>query len=108
MRDRLIAANRAAPAFREHVFNLQADVVSVGETITEFGSLWSPSYTKGDARVIWTAPDARWSVSLWVRNFTDKVYYEGGGPVSKYNTDIVRVGLVTDPRTYGVSARYQF
>ena len=83
-------------------------IVSVGETITEFASLWSPSYTKGDLRFAWTAPDAHWSGSVWVKNITNEVYYEGGGPVSKYNTNLVRVGLIADPRTYGASVRYQF
>jgi iron complex outermembrane receptor protein len=87
---------------------IQPDIVSVGQTITEFGTLWSPSYTKGDLRVVWTAPAANWSASLWAKNVTNVVYYEGGGPVSKYNTDIVRVGLIADPRTYGASLRYQF
>lgn len=90
------------------ILDIQPDLVSVGETITEFASLWSPSYTKGDLRLEWTAPDAHWSGSLWVKNLTNKVYYEGGGPVSKYNTNVVRVGLIADPRTYGASLRYQF
>jgi iron complex outermembrane receptor protein len=88
--------------------DIQPDLVSVGETITEFASLWSPSYTKGDLRFAWTAPDEHWSGSLWVKNITNEVYYEGGGPVSKYNTNLVRVGLIADPRTYGASVRYQF
>jgi len=88
--------------------DIRPDVVHVGETITEFGSLWSPSYTKGDLRLGWSAPDSHWSASLWAKNITNVVYYEGGGPVSKYNTGLVRVGLIADPRTYGLSARYQF
>ena len=88
--------------------HIQPDVVSVGQTITEFGSLWSPSYTKEDLRIMWSPPGGHWNVALWCKNITDKLYYEGGGPVSKYNTDIVRVGLVSDPRTYGLSAHIQF
>jgi iron complex outermembrane recepter protein len=103
-----IIADYRVPLGASGTLDFQADVVSVGETITEFGSLWSPAYTKGDVRIGWTATDSHWSGSVWIRNVTDKVYYEGGGPVSKYNTDIVRVGLVSDPRTYGVSVRYQF
>jgi iron complex outermembrane receptor protein len=88
--------------------DIQPDVVSVGRTITEFGSLWSPSYTKEDLRILWTPPTNHWSLALWCKNITNKLYYEGGGPVSKYNTDFVRVGLVADPRTYGLSAHVHF
>jgi iron complex outermembrane receptor protein len=103
-----ILANYTVPLGSYGVLDIQPDIVSVGQTITEFGSLWSPSYTKGDLRLGWAAPDTHWSGSLWIKNITNVVYYEGGGPVSKYNTDIVRVGLITDPRTYGISVRYQF
>ena len=103
----LVADYRIALGARG-TLDIQPDIVSVGQTITEFGSLWSPGYTKGDLRILWTAPDARWSGSLWAKNITNVVYYEGGGPVSKYNTDIVRVGLITDPRTYGISVKRQF
>ena len=88
--------------------NIQPDLVSVGRTITEFGSLWSPAYTKGDLRLLWTPPDNHWSLALWCQNITNELYYEGGGPVSKYNTNLVRVGLVADPRTYGLTAHFQF
>ncbi len=89
-------------------FDIQPDVVSVGPTITEFGSLWSPAYTKEDLRIVWTPVSASWNVALWSKNITNELYYEGGGPVSKYNTNLVRVGLVTDPRTFGLSAHFRF
>jgi iron complex outermembrane recepter protein len=107
-RQEFVLASYKIPLGRYGLLDIQPDVVYVGQTITEFGSLWSPAYTKGDLRIIWNAPDAHWSASVWAKNITNVVYYEGGGPVSKYNTDIVRVGPITDPRTYGVSARYQF
>lgn len=87
--------------------DIQPDIVSVDRTITEFGSLWSPYYTKGDLRVLWS-PSDHWNLALWCQNIANKVYYEGGGPVSKYNTDRVRVGLLADPRTYGLTAHFQF
>jgi iron complex outermembrane receptor protein len=87
---------------------VQPDIVSVGRTITEFGSLWSPAYTKGDLRAVYEPISERWNVALWCKNITNKLYYEGGGPVSKYNTDTVRVGLVADPRTYGITLHVQF
>ncbi len=86
----------------------QVDVVAVDNTITEFNSLWSPSYTKGDLRVMWEPASERWRLTAWVNNVTDKLYYRGGGPVSKYNTGAVRLGLVSDPRTFGLTATYNF
>jgi iron complex outermembrane recepter protein len=90
------------------MLDIQPDVVSVGETITEYGSLWSPAYTKGDLRIMWTPLGSHWNVALWSKNITNELYYAGGGAVSKYNTNLVRVGLVADPRTYGLSVHVQF
>ena len=83
-------------------------VVAVDEVITEFGTLWANAYAKADASIAWEAPDGAWVVSAWVKNVTDKLYYRGGGPVAKYNTDKIRLGLITDPRTFGVSVRRNF
>lgn len=87
----------------------QADVVHAGKITTEFGStLWAPSYTKGDARLSWEPLGGAWRITAWVNNVTDEFYYRGGGPLAKYDTNLVRLGLITDPRTYGVSASYRF
>src|SRR5690606_15624427 len=87
----------------------QADVVHAGDIRTEFGStLWAPSYTKGDVRLSWESFSGGWLVTAWVNNVTDKLYYRGGGPLAKYDTDKVRLGLIHDPRSYGVSMNYRF
>ncbi|MBL8630402.1 MAG: TonB-dependent receptor [Rhodospirillaceae bacterium] len=87
---------------------LHGDIVAVDEVITEFNTLWANAYTKGDVRVTWEAYEADWALSAWVNNVTNKLYYRGGGPVAKYDTDKIRLGLINDPRTYGVSLRYNF
>lgn len=88
------------------VFN--GTLVAVDEIITEFGTLWGNEYAKGDIRIGWESPGGSWAVSGWVKNVTDELYYRGGGPVAKYNTDKIRLGLISDPRTFGVSVRYNF
>lgn len=91
------------------IIGLQADVVHAGDITTEFGStLWAPSYTKGDVRVSWEPLSGSWTLSGWVNNVTDELYYRGGGPLAKYDTDSVRLGLIADPRSYGVSMTYRF
>lgn len=83
-------------------------VVAVDKVITEFGTLWANDYVKGDVRLSWESPGRSWVVSGWVKNVTDTLYYRGGGPVAKYNTDKIRLGLISDPRTFGISVRRNF
>ncbi|MEZ5930271.1 MAG: TonB-dependent receptor, partial [Parvularculaceae bacterium] len=83
-------------------------VVAVDDVVTEFNTLWANEYAKGDIRVSWESPDSNWVVSGWVKNVTDTTYYRGGGPVSKYETDKIRLGLINDPRTFGASVRRSF
>lgn len=97
------------PVAARGTLSLQADVVHSGDITTEFGStLWAPSYTKGDVRVIWEPLSGSWTLTGWVNNVTDELYYRGGGPLAKYNTDIIRLGLISDPRSYGVSVMLRF
>lgn len=103
-----LVADYRVPLGDAGTLTIHGDVVSVDEVITEFGTLWGNAYTKGDARLTWESLDAGWAVSAWVNNITNKLYYRGGGPVAKYNTDKIRLGLVNDPRTFGVSLKRQF
>lgn len=83
-------------------------VVAVEEVVTEFDTLWANEYAKGDIRLSWESPDGDWMLSGWVKNVTDTLYYRGGGPVAKYDTDKIRLGLINDPRTFGFSIRRAF
>ena len=85
----------------------QAAVVAVGRT-TEFNSVWSQKYAKGDLRLTWEPVGDHWRLTAWLNNVTDKKYYRGGGPVSKYDTGNVRLGLISDPRTFGLTTTYEF
>jgi len=113
----LVPANTASGLANYHLhttgsgdYDFQIDGVYASKVTTEFGStLWAPAYTKGDVRVIWSpGSSVHWRLTAYVNNFTDKFYYTGGGPVSKYNTDKVRLGLVEDPRTFGLILHYEF
>ncbi len=86
----------------------QADMVGVSNTITEFNTLWSDSYETFNARITWLSADDRWEAGVWVRNITDEEYYRGGGPVPDLNDQITRLGLVADPRTYGITVKMRF
>lgn len=56
-----------------------------------------------NARAAYYSPGDKWSLSLWGRNLTDEEYFnEAAG-----NAMGLR-GFWADPRTYGVSAEYQF
>ncbi|UAK26288.1 TonB-dependent receptor [Sphingomonas nostoxanthinifaciens] len=47
-------------------------------------------------------PDARWDVSLWVRNLTDKNYFNTKSISTAYGTVLAALG---EPRTFGVTLR---
>ncbi|MCK9563503.1 MAG: TonB-dependent receptor, partial [Bacteroidales bacterium] len=65
-----------------------------------------PSYGLVNAMAKLTTSDGRWEFSLWGRNLADKEYYKG---VANFYTAIgTAVWLNGDPRTYGVSARYNW
>lgn len=85
-----------------------ASAVAVDKVVTEFNTLWANEYAKGDVRLSWESLDGGWTLSGWVKNVTNEMYYRGGGPVAKYDTDKIRLGLISDPRTFGVSVRRSF
>ncbi|KMS53412.1 TonB-dependent receptor [Sphingobium cupriresistens] len=87
---------------------LGADATFKGNTVTNELTLRANSYAVVDARVGWTSPNGRWDISGWVRNLTNEVYYTGGGAIPDYNKQTTRVGLVSDPRTAGVTLKVAF
>ncbi len=83
-------------------------MVAVSDTITVFDTMWSDSYEVFNGSITWVSPSETWEAGVWVNNITDEEYYRGGGPVPDLNDQITRLGLVADPRTYGVTVRFRF
>ena len=62
------------------------------------------SYNVANARVTYTGADDRFSVTAWVKNFTDETY-------KLYSLDLGDLGATTyyaPPTTFGVTARYNW
>jgi len=62
------------------------------------------SYNVSNARLTYTGADARYSISGWVRNFTDETY-------KQYSLDLGELGVTTyyaPPTMYGVTAQFNF
>ena len=55
------------------------------------------------ARIGWVSPDDRWSVSVWGKNLTDKIYFDEVAG----NAQSLR-GYYAEPRTYGVDLQFAF
>lgn len=108
-RDANLMFDYLLPIGTRGALDFQLNLVYSGNVRTEYGStLWADSYTKADARVTWQPRNSSWKVAGWVKNLTDELYYRGGGPLAKYSTNIVRLGLVNDPRSYGVNLQFNF
>ncbi len=87
---------------------LGVDASIIGNTVSNQNTLRASSYQLVNALVGWTSPNRRWDVSAWVKNLTKEVYYRGGGAVPDFNKELTRVGLVSDPRTAGVTVKLAF
>ncbi len=61
-----------------------------------------PGYALLGAHVGLRREDARWDVSLWVRNLTDKNYYNTRSISTAYGTVLAALG---EPRTFGITLR---
>ncbi|MGH6617559.1 TonB-dependent receptor [Sphingomonas sp.] len=84
------------------------DATFKGDTLSNELTLRSNAYAVVNARIGWTSSDGRWDIAGWVRNLTDKVYYRGGGALPDFNRTTSRIGLVSDPRTAGVTVKIAF
>ncbi|MBJ7483659.1 TonB-dependent receptor [Brevundimonas sp.] len=79
-----------------------------GDTVSNQNTLRASDYAIVNARLTYMAPDGRWALSGWVDNITDEEYYRGGGAVPDFDKFVARVGLVADPRTFGVQLKVNF
>ncbi len=84
------------------------DLSMADETITVFNTKWSNSYAVLDLRLNWLAAQGNWGASLWLKNALDEEYYRGGGPVPDLHDKIARLGLLSDPRIFGVSVTWRY
>ena len=86
---------------------LGMDFIAKGDTVTNENTRHANAYQVLNGRLDWrTSSD--WLFSFWVKNITDEVYYRGGGPVPDLNKFVTRVGLVSDPRTFGFTIKKSF
>jgi len=61
-----------------------------------------PSYVQGDWLLRYAPGNDRWSVSVWCRNFTDKIVWNAAIYQGTANNGIV-TGTLNPPRTYGIT-----
>ncbi|MHA4836411.1 TonB-dependent receptor [Sphingopyxis sp. MSC1_008] len=87
---------------------LGANATFKGNTVQRASVIRSRAYAVVDAHVGWTSPNNNWSITGWVRNLTDEVYYPGGAALPDFNPDTNRVALLADPRTYGATVKFSF
>lgn len=64
----------------------------------------SDGYGLVDASLTYTAPNNRWTLALWGRNLTDKLYLVGAQPVGGLFT----TAYFAQPRSYGLEFRVKF
>jgi iron complex outermembrane receptor protein len=67
-----------------------------------------PGYTLVNSRLIWTAPDHRTQVSLFVENLFNKTYFSEVLESGAFNPQLVGQAYVAPPRTFGINASYTF
>ncbi len=68
----------------------------------------SPAYMTGNARLIWTGANNRYSVTGWVQNVTDERVNEYATYGEDTAGNIYPYGVRVPPRTWGVELQYRF
>lgn len=63
------------------------------------------AYTTVDANIVLSSPDDQWTINLWGKNLTDEEIYVGTFILNSSRTN---AGFLAPPRTYGVTAAYNF
>lgn len=72
--------------------------------VTNGSGTQQDAYNVSNARLTYTGADERFSVSAWVKNFTDEIY-------KQYTLDLGDLGATSyyaPPLTYGITGRYSF
>jgi iron complex outermembrane receptor protein len=65
-------------------------------------------YTVVNGRVMWNAPDNRYSIGAFVNNVFNKTYFTEVLESGAFNPQLVGQAYVAPPRTYGVTAAVSF
>ncbi len=65
------------------------------------------AYAMANAGITWHAPDDRYSIGAWVKNITNE-FVVANNIIAAATFAHVRVGSVMPPRTYGVTAAFNF
>ncbi len=88
--------------------NFNAGIKRIGDHYHNLATseiIKTKAYSLIDARLAYDAKGGKWSVGIWGKNLTNKLYYTGA-------FDIAGVGIadafINVPRTYGVDLRYRF
>jgi len=89
-------------------WSVSGDWSMADKTTTVFNTLWSNSYDVLDLRLNWEPSQGNWYASLWLKNALDEQYYRGGGPVPDLFDKIARLGLMADPRIFGVTFTWRY
>lgn len=87
---------------------LQAEVNYKGDSyysLSNFDSARVRAYTLANVRASYTTGDGRWQFAGFVRNLTDEEYFTVGFDFPDFGFAETAYG---DPRTYGITVRYQF
>ncbi|MCG2839711.1 TonB-dependent receptor [Sandaracinobacter sp. RS1-74] len=77
--------------------------VNLSNPFSEYGR--QEAYGLTNAGLGIRAADGRWSLNVWGRNLFDKTYFVGVGPANPVSPYI---GVLGDPRTYGVTGKVSF
>ncbi len=68
-------------------------------------ALSQDSVTQVNANVAFYSPDGKWNLNLWGKNLTDEFIYQGTFILNSSRTN---AGFLAPPRTYGMTASYNF
>jgi outer membrane receptor protein involved in Fe transport len=63
-----------------------------------------PTYVVGDMQLHFAPTGNMWSISAWVRNFTNKVVWN----TATWNSNGLITATLQDPRTYGITLSAKF
>jgi iron complex outermembrane recepter protein len=93
--------------------SLNARVDARYQSLTYFTQFNRPlisqnGYSLFNARVTWTSANDMFSLSGWINNLTNKLYFTEVLESGAFNPQLVGQGYVAPPRTYGLTASVRF
>lgn len=91
--------------------DLRADVRYQSKTyFTQFNRdlVSQDGYAVANGRITWFSADDRFNFGVWMNNIFDKTYFSEVLESGAFNPQLVAQGYVAPPRTYGISAGFNF